>query len=361
MIRHEIFANRSRISIGDRKRRGCARCLLYVLSRWTVASAGGSGGTSHAAVCEMLWDQQPASFTAGKTYGGYQGGGQPTTIPPNPFVAQGTVQGPSVGCLYISQEGTAVQFVGTQSNWWWCAAEQFVVYGSNGTAQRCDSKHDRVHDKPLRCDEPRGGNPIYPLTGVKRQAEPVLRWSISGEPLSLSYVYVESNPLSYVDPNGLQVALPPLVVPNLGVPGPAGDAQQQLAQQLTDALRRAFPDKTYQTYTRYNPTTGKCYSGRTSGYEDPLTNIRNRALGQPLLNIEGFLPPVLDRSSANKDAIRGREQQLIDVNGGARSAGGTSRNMINSISPINPFRNGYLDEAIGEFGMPVPTDNCTCQ
>jgi len=151
----------------------------------------------------------------------------------------------------------------------------------------------------------------------------------------------------------------PIPVP--GVPNPSADAQQQLAQQLTDALRRAFPERTYQSYTRYNPRRGKCYSGRTSGYDDPLTKIRKRALGQPLLNAEGFLPPVLDRSSTNRGAIRGREQQLIDINGGARSVGATSRNMINGISPMNPFGDAYLDEATDEFGIPVPAENCTCQ
>lgn len=36
------------------------------------------------------------------------------------------------------------------------------------------------------------------------------------------------------------------------------------------------------------------------------------------------------------DAIRGREQQLIDMHGGAKSQGGTSGNAINGISPNNP-------------------------
>jgi hypothetical protein len=43
---------------------------------------------------------------------------------------------------------------------------------------------------------------------------------------------------------------------------------------------------------------------------------------------KGFDAPVLDKSSENADAIRGREQQLIDAHGGAKSAGGTSGNAI---------------------------------
>jgi hypothetical protein len=71
---------------------------------------------------------------------------------------------------------------------------------------------------------------------------------------------------------------------------------------------------------------------------------------------EGFLPPVLDRAiSIQQDAnaygaIRGREQQLIDFNGGAQSMGGTSRNMINGISDINPLRSFYIQKSIELFG-----------
>ena len=53
------------------------------------------------------------------------------------------------------------------------------------------------------------------------------------------------------------------------------------------------------------------------------------------MNDKGFGPAALDKSSTNKDAIRGREQQLIDSNGGAKSQRGTSGNAINGISPNN--------------------------
>jgi len=201
-----------------------------------------------------------------------------------------------------------------------------------------------------------------------RYYSPRLGRYLSPDPIGIeggsnAYAYVDGNPLRYSDPNGLQVIpLPPIPVP--GVSNITAGANKTLAQQLDRLLQRNGdddPKQTYQTYTRYNPQTGKCYSGRTSGYDDPQTNIRNRALGQPLLNAEGFLPPVLDRSTDSYSAIRGREQMLIETNGGAQSVGGTSRNKINGISPINPRRLLYLNEALLQFGAPTPSANCTCQ
>ncbi|MGY5615420.1 hypothetical protein [Vibrio brasiliensis] len=64
----------------------------------------------------------------------------------------------------------------------------------------------------------------------------------------------------------------------------------------------------------------------------------------------GFGPAELDVSSKNKAAIRGREQQQIELFGGAKSQGGTSGNAINGIADSNPKGGYYRDEAIKEFG-----------
>lgn len=103
--------------------------------------------------------------------------------------------------------------------------------------------------------------------------------------------------------------------------------------------------KTYQTYTKTNGKTGKVYSGRTSGKSTPQKNIANRDRRHHKSK-DGYGPAKLDKSSANKDAIRGREQQLIDKH----KAEGRSGNDINGIAPNNKNRDKYMDAAKKEFG-----------
>ena len=126
-----------------------------------------------------------------------------------------------------------------------------------------------------------------------------------------------------------------------------------VADNATDVAKTAaaFSDgKTYVTYTKVNPKTGEVYSGRASGYGTPEEVVANRDRNHHM-NEKGFEKAKLDRFSTNPDAIRGREQQLIELNGGAKSQGGSSGNAINGISPTNPKRQRYEDARRKEFGQ----------
>jgi len=70
------------------------------------------------------------------------------------------------------------------------------------------------------------------------------------------------------------------------------------------------------------------------------------------MNQQGFGRATLDQTSSSKNAIRGREQQMIEKNGGAKSQGGTSGNSINGISDKNKNKQKYINSANKEFGKP---------
>jgi len=135
--------------------------------------------------------------------------------------------------------------------------------------------------------------------------------------------------------------------------GAVDDVAQTAASKADEAAEAAGKGKgkTFETYTKENPETGEVYSGRTSGTGTPEENVLNRDIGHHK-NKEGFGPAELDKSSSNPDAIRGREQQNIECNGGCRRSGGTSGNEINGISPTNPNRDDYLNADEKEFGPP---------
>ena len=255
-----------------------------------------------------------------------------------------------------------------------------------------------------------GSIPVYGYTGREpdpsgfmfyraRYYSPSLGRFISRDPLGLQaginpYAYVNNNPVNFNDPDGLlarqvlnwsmdyagrvgqslsdTVSTSPAA--NLGkafgglaaygtgiatgdsnLADAAMEGLDATKQQNMDALMffgtigRGQGSKTFQTYTRTNPTTGEVYSGRTSGTGTPQQNLDVRNASSPL-NDQGFNNAVLDRSSSNAGAIRGREQQLIDQFGGARSQGGNSANKINGVSPNNPNGSGYLGDSLREFG-----------
>jgi hypothetical protein len=94
------------------------------------------------------------------------------------------------------------------------------------------------------------------------------------------------------------------------------------------------------------------YSGRTSGTGTPQQQVQARtsAPDHQQKTTQGYGPGVVDKSSSNAAAIRGREQQLIEQNGGAQSQGGTSGNAINGVSPTNPNVTTYKQACEREFG-----------
>lgn len=109
--------------------------------------------------------------------------------------------------------------------------------------------------------------------------------------------------------------------------------------------------RTYTTYTR-TKDNGTVYSGRTSGKGTPQQQVavRTSKADHQAKTAEGYGPARVDKNSSNPDAIRGREQQLIEQNGGARSQGGTSGNAINGVSPNNPNAARYSAACKSEFG-----------
>jgi RHS repeat-associated protein len=162
----------------------------------------------------------------------------------------------------------------------------------------------------------------------------------------LNFIYENHGPLVGADPVAKGEALA-----NILYAASFGAGGLSLVRALARAGLRlaepavATPIRTYQTYTRTHPITGEVYAGKTSGYGTPLENILVRQRGHPE-RLQDFLPSVLDQSATSMEAIRGREQMLIDY---FRSQG-LSANLINGISPRNPHLRDFLDAAIRVFG-----------
>ncbi|GEM_PF-3206644 len=93
--------------------------------------------------------------------------------------------------------------------------------------------------------------------------------------------------------------------------------------------------------------SGEVYVGRTSGYDTPAKNIQRRD-ARHHMNKQGFKRANLDKSSPNKNAIRGREQQLIEK----YRDEGKSANKINGISDKNPKKKRYIGSSTKKFGKP---------
>lgn len=118
-----------------------------------------------------------------------------------------------------------------------------------------------------------------------------------------------------------------------------------------------FKKRLHLTYTKENQYTGEVYSGRASGLvteedinEGGARSILSKRDSSHHKNEDGFDRAQIDLYSENSDAIRGREQELIEHFGGAKSEGGTSGNALNSISRRNEKREQYLNAAKKIFG-----------
>jgi RHS repeat-associated protein len=234
-------------------------------------------------------------------------------------------------------------------------------YKFNGKERDAESGLDNFG---ARYDSSSLGRFMTPDWSAKPQGVP---YAVLDDPQSLNlYGYVRNNPTTFIDADG---HCWPQWLCKLGqrfdnaVHHEGFHTNQQVDQfhkarsylkdmgVSTKGLGFAAVIRTYQTYTKLNSKTGQTYSGRTSGLGTAEQNLALRDRTHHM-NEEGYGPAQLDKSSENADAIRGREQQNIEANGGAQSEGGTSGNAINGVSPNNPKAGQYANAAEEEFGTP---------
>jgi hypothetical protein len=124
----------------------------------------------------------------------------------------------------------------------------------------------------------------------------------------------------------------------------------------------------YVTYIKKNRRTGRVYVGRSFGTGDPRSIVANRDRNHHM-TAQGYGPAVLDQSATATlprtarwldpayQAIRGREQQLIDRHGGARSdhrPGSRSGNAIRGVAKDNRLGRVYDAMATMRFGRAAP-------
>jgi len=218
-----------------------------------------------------------------------------------------------------------------------------------------------------------------------REYDPALGRYAQSDPIGLSgglntYAYANSSPLSYIDPNGQFGQALIGACPFGGIYNPACDAGLVLAgasvlsatiygishwatassiQAADDAGNQQL--RTYLTYKRYNPKTKQWYCGQSSGMgtiPQIMQNLGNSDRHRRYTK-EGFGPFQVDQVASGpnaKEAIRGREQQLIDHYGGAQSVGGSARNQINSVGDWN-LNGRYYNSAANTFFGQLPDNS----
>ncbi|MBC9730897.1 hypothetical protein [Streptomyces sp. TRM68367] len=146
-------------------------------------------------------------------------------------------------------------------------------------------------------------------------------------------------------------------------PETARDRRSEFTRWIQAQAESEAEKLSYVTYTKTNPETGEVYTGRSRGVGTPEEIVAGRDSGHHM-NDKGFGPAVLDKfAEATKSvaerhsdpayqAIRGREQQLIDFFGGAKSDGGISGNAIRGVAADNPLLGTFLNAATKMFGAP---------
>ena len=134
--------------------------------------------------------------------------------------------------------------------------------------------------------------------------------------------------------------------------------------------RRRAPLPRYVTYIKYNPRNGRWYVGRARGtvLESPDVIMRRREGGHhikgggwstPHLDtvIDGTRPPWQRALDPAYWATRGREQQMIDFFGGARTdrrPGSLSDNAIRGVAKGHPLGRAYWAASTLAFGAVAP-------
>ena len=144
----------------------------------------------------------------------------------------------------------------------------------------------------------------------------------------------------------------PTALAGLAISTEGAFALNNASKNIANSIVKAGDDsgKTHETYNKppLDPSKDGTYSGRTSGNNSPEKNVADRDKNHHKNSTHG--PAVIDKTSKNSDAIRGREQQNIEKNGGAKSSNGTSGNSINGVSSKNKKAGNYKKAANKEFG-----------